>query len=47
MDMRSELEVDLLKQKPAAYARAKYLDIKGASDMVDVENIKHKQRTTH
>ncbi|KAK4369944.1 hypothetical protein RND71_009419 [Anisodus tanguticus] len=41
MDMGKELEVDLLKQKSAEYARAKDLAIKGASDMVDVENIKH------
>ncbi|KAH0731568.1 hypothetical protein KY289_002756 [Solanum tuberosum] len=41
MDMRLELEVDLLKQKSAEYAQAKDLAIKGASDMVDVENIKH------
>lgn len=41
MDMGSELEVDLLKQKSAEYARAKELAIKEASDMVDVENIKH------
>ncbi|CAN4103528.1 unnamed protein product [Withania somnifera] len=41
MDMGSELEVDLLKQKSAEYARAKELAIKEASDTVDVENIKH------
>ncbi|KAG5626207.1 hypothetical protein H5410_011425 [Solanum commersonii] len=41
MDMRLEFEVDLLKQKLAEKARAKDLAIKGASDMVDVENIKH------
>ena len=36
-----ELEVDLLKQKSAEYARAKELAIRAARDMVDVENIKH------
>ncbi|KAH0636484.1 hypothetical protein KY289_036399 [Solanum tuberosum] len=36
-----ELEVDLLKQKSADYARAKDLAIKEASDIVDVESIKH------
>ncbi|KAM3290010.1 hypothetical protein P3S67_018299 [Capsicum chacoense] len=41
MDMGSELEVDLLKQKSTEYARAKELAIKGASDTVDIENIKH------
>lgn len=41
MDMGLELEVDLLKQKSIEYAKAKDLAIKGASDMVDVENIKH------
>ncbi|KAM3250704.1 hypothetical protein P3S67_023127 [Capsicum chacoense] len=41
MDMGSELEVDLLKQKSTEYARAKELAIKGASGTVDVENIKH------
>uniref|UniRef100_M1BV86 Uncharacterized protein n=1 Tax=Solanum tuberosum TaxID=4113 RepID=M1BV86_SOLTU len=41
MDMGLELEVDLLKQKSADYARAKDLAIKEASDIVDVESIKH------
>ncbi|XP_009617488.1 uncharacterized protein LOC107773028 [Nicotiana tabacum] len=41
MDMGMELEVDLLKQKSAEYARAKELAIRAARDMVDVENIKH------
>lgn len=41
MDMGVELEVDLLKQKSAEYARAKELAIRAARDMVDVENIKH------
>ncbi|KAG5632557.1 hypothetical protein H5410_004274 [Solanum commersonii] len=36
-----ELEVDLLKQKSADYARAKDLAIKEASDIVDVDSIKH------
>ncbi|KAK4731709.1 hypothetical protein R3W88_024697 [Solanum pinnatisectum] len=36
-----ELEVDLLKQKSADYARAKDLAIKEASDIVDVERIKN------
>ncbi|KAL3331900.1 hypothetical protein AABB24_032496 [Solanum stoloniferum] len=41
MDMGLELEVDLLKQKSADYARAKDLAIKEASDIVDIESIKH------
>ncbi|XP_059286452.1 uncharacterized protein LOC132039910 isoform X2 [Lycium ferocissimum] len=41
LDMGSELEADLLKQKSEEYARAKDLAIKGAGDMVDVESIKH------
>ncbi|XP_060172039.1 uncharacterized protein LOC132603138 isoform X2 [Lycium barbarum] len=41
LDMGSELEVDLLRQKSEEYARAKDLAIKGAGDMVDVESIKH------
>lgn len=41
MDMGLELEVDLLKQKSVEYARAKEQAIKGASDIVDVENIRH------
>ncbi|XP_004242759.1 uncharacterized protein [Solanum lycopersicum] len=41
MDMGLELEVDMLKQKSADYARAKDLAIKEASGIVDVESIKH------
>ncbi|KZV50208.1 hypothetical protein F511_21123 [Dorcoceras hygrometricum] len=41
MDLARELDVDLLKKKSSEYAVAKELAIKEASQVLDVENIKH------
>ncbi|KAK9268529.1 hypothetical protein L1049_000282 [Liquidambar formosana] len=41
MDLGMELEVKALKKMSTEYAEAKELAIKEASDVVDVENIKH------
>lgn len=41
MDLGTELEVDMLKKLSKNYAEAKEKAITGASEMVDVENIKH------
>ncbi|KAL8508767.1 hypothetical protein ACS0TY_016113 [Phlomoides rotata] len=41
MDMDMELDVDVLKKSSFDYAAAKELAIKEASQVIDVENIKH------
>ncbi|KAI8005362.1 hypothetical protein LOK49_LG08G00741 [Camellia lanceoleosa] len=41
MDLGMELDVDVLKKMSTAYAVAKELAIKEASELVDVQNIKH------
>lgn len=41
MDLGKELDVDLFKKRSSDYAAAKELAIKEASQVVDVENIKH------
>lgn len=41
MDLGTELEVDLFKKRSSEYAAAKELAIKEASQVVDVDNIKH------
>ncbi|XP_047939474.1 uncharacterized protein LOC125187012 isoform X4 [Salvia hispanica] len=41
MDLGTELDVDLFKKRSSEYAAAKELAIKEASQVVDVENIKH------
>lgn len=41
MDMGMELDVDVIKKSSSDYAAAKELAIKEASQVIDVENIKH------
>ncbi|GER29722.1 small nuclear RNA activating complex (SNAPc) [Striga asiatica] len=41
MDLGTELDVNLLKEKSSDYALAKEIAIKEAGQMIDVENIKH------
>ncbi|XP_015894176.1 uncharacterized protein LOC107428195 [Ziziphus jujuba] len=41
MDMGMEVDLDVLKKMSTEYAEAKKLAISGASQVVDVENIKH------
>ncbi|KAL0427122.1 UNVERIFIED_CONTAM: hypothetical protein Slati_2887000 [Sesamum latifolium] len=41
MDLGMELEVDLLKRRSSDYALAKELAIKEASQVIDVQNVKH------
>ncbi|XP_073278507.1 uncharacterized protein [Primulina huaijiensis] len=41
MDLGMELDVDLLKKKSSEYAVAKELAIKEASQVLDIQNIKH------
>ncbi|KAG6413795.1 hypothetical protein SASPL_126510 [Salvia splendens] len=41
MDLGTELDVDMFKKRSSEYAAAKELAIKEASQVVDVENIKH------
>ncbi|XP_011078383.1 uncharacterized protein LOC105162126 isoform X1 [Sesamum indicum] len=41
MDLGMELEVDMLKRRSSDYALAKELAIKEASQVIDVQNVKH------